>query len=132
MSDLRSVLSRYESAAFAWGRLDCCLFVADVLKELHGVDYAAKWRGTYSTEFGAKRIVVRHGGVEGIARSAFGDMLPPESARDGDPVLLGRKLVERDSIGGALGICQDGQIVYLTERGLARAPLAAAAGCFRV
>jgi len=125
-------LARFESAEFSWGEMDCCLFVADVLKDIHGRDFAEPWRGTYSTEFGAKRIIIKHGGMEGLLSSVFGPMHPAVDARDGDPVLFSGKLIAPDSIGGALGICHRRQIVYLTGRGLARAPLSAATGCFRV
>jgi hypothetical protein len=126
------ILSRYEDACFEWGRLDCCLFVADVLLLLTGRDYAAPWRGTYDSEFGAKRLVIKYGGLGGLAAEAFGDIRLPEEARDGDPVLFTGKFIERDSIGGALGIAHGGQIVYLTQRGLDRAPLTAAVGCWNV
>lgn len=129
---MNHILARFEDAQFEWGRLDCCLFVADVLLELTGKDYAAPWRGSYTSEFGARRLLVKYGGLDGLAREAFGEMRPAFEARDGDPVLFGGKLVERDSIGHALGVAHRGEIVYLTAKGLARAPLSAALGSYRV
>jgi hypothetical protein len=125
-------LAKYDNASFEWGRLDCCLFVADVLLERTGRDYAAEFRGQYDSEFGARRILVKHGGLEGVLRSIFGPMRPPGEAAEGDPVLLSGKIVERDSIGMALGIYDGKEVAYLTRRGLARAPLSYALGVFRV
>lgn len=123
-------LARYANAEFAWGRLDCCLFVADVLKDIHGVDYAKQWRGSYRSQRGALKLVAEYGGVGGLASAAFGPMKPPLLARRGDPVLF-RGSLAPDGIDEALGVC-DGAIVCLTDKGLMRVPMSAAVGCWHV
>jgi hypothetical protein len=46
-----------QSTPFAWGAHDCCLFAADWVRELHGIDLAVGIRGKYTTALGAARIV---------------------------------------------------------------------------
>jgi hypothetical protein len=46
-----------QSRPFVWGEHDCCLFAADWVRELHGIDLAADVRGGYSSALGAARIV---------------------------------------------------------------------------
>ena len=126
------MIEQYRDAEFRWGHMDCCLFVADVLNAQHGKDFAAPFRGTYDTEFGAARIVAKHGGLDGLLSSVFGPMVPAEECGEGSPVLLRRKLVEQDSVSGAVGIINGGKVVYLTQKGLAEAPLSYATGGWRV
>lgn len=127
-----AALDRYRSAEFRWGEMDCCLFVADVLRDLHGKDFAEPWRGTYDTEFGARRLVVKHGGLDGLLSSVFGPMVPVDECGEGSPVLLRQKLVEQDSVGGAVGVIHGGKVAYLTKKGLAEAPLSYVVGGWNV
>jgi hypothetical protein len=46
-----------QSKPFVWGEQDCCLFAADWVHELHGIDLAADVRGAYASALGAARIV---------------------------------------------------------------------------
>lgn len=126
------ILARYKDAEFRYGKLDCCLFVADVIKQLTGKDFAEPWRGKYTTEAGARRMIAEHGNMAGIASSAFGEMLPMSNVRDGSPVLIGPPFVEHDSISEALGICHQSRIYYLTEKGLASVSLLFGRGCWSV
>lgn len=45
------------SEPFAWGRNDCCLFASDCIMAVTGEDLGAEFRGTYSTEREAKKIL---------------------------------------------------------------------------
>lgn len=130
--NLPEAIEKHRDATFQFGALDCCLFVADVLQDVHGVDHAAPWRGKYRTATGALRLVKKHGGVAGIASEAFGKMHPPLLARRGDPVLIGPPYVEQDGIDAALGIFDGHGVIYLADRGLARAPLNAILGAWHV
>lgn len=129
---LTEVLEGYREAEFDYGRLDCCLFVANVIRDYTGKDWAARWRGRYSSEFGALRMVAEHGDLEGLASYAYGEMQPMSRARDGDPAIIGPPFCEHDTIGAAMGICHNGRIVYLTEKGLASVPQSFGKGCFNV
>lgn len=108
------------------------MFVADFLKASTGRDYAARWRGTYSTKLGAMRLLRRYGGMVGLASAAFGDPVPRLHARRGDPVLVGGPYIEQDGIGEALGICDGPEAVCLTENGLVRVPMTEAKAAWHV
>ncbi|WP_238192514.1 DUF6950 family protein [Methylobacterium frigidaeris] len=53
---------------FAWGSLDCSLFMAGWVRARTGIDPAAALRGRYATERGALRLARRLGGMEAVAR----------------------------------------------------------------
>jgi hypothetical protein len=66
MTSAASLADDLQAAAgkrFAWGECDCCLFVADWIKAVHGFDPAAGWRGVYSDERGARRALAMSGGL---------------------------------------------------------------------
>lgn len=42
---------------FEYGVRDCCLFAANWIELLTGVDVAAEYRGKYTTELGAARLI---------------------------------------------------------------------------
>lgn len=125
-ADLPKILARYQDAEFKWGELDCCLFAADVLKELHGVDYAATWRGRYSSCFGALRMIARHGSLAGLVSSVFGNMQPPLLARRGDLVIAAMPE------GDAVGIADGNEAAFMSDKGLVRVPLKLCKGSWSV
>lgn len=77
MAGLEAALEAYFDRAlalpFAFGAADCCLFGADWVRERLGLDPASAWRG-YRGERGAARLLARHGGVIGLARTGFGSV----------------------------------------------------------
>jgi len=129
---LSEALVKYKNAEFNYGDIDCCLFVANVLRDTTGKDFAAPWRNFYKNEFGALRIIAGHGSLMALACSAFGRIHPIAEARSGDPVLIGPPLVARDSIAQGLGICNGTSVSYLTEDGLADASILLGLGCWHV
>lgn len=74
--------------AFAWGRHDCFLWVADAVHALTGRDPAADLRGTYSTACGALRRLRALGGMQALAAQRFGPQVPVAQAQAGAVVLL--------------------------------------------
>jgi hypothetical protein len=91
---------------FAWGAQDCCLFAADGIAEITGVDLAAELRG-YTTALGAARRARAAGASSG---DPYGVQLWPE--RSGlpeiQPSLAGRGdlvLVSTAPDGGVRGLC---------------------------
>lgn len=104
---------------FAWGRQDCCLFAADVLLAITGVDFAAPLRG-YASEAEAKAIVDAHGGsLAALVDSLLGAerRVHPAHAWRGDPVL-----VELDA-GPTLGVVLGATVAAAGARGLVAVPL---------
>ncbi|QBQ72940.1 hypothetical protein QJV43_gp24 [Serratia phage Serbin] len=97
-----------EKVKFEWGKHDCCLFAADVVMAMTGVDYASEFRGKYSTEIGAKRLLAKanEDGLTGVLDGKFAQVDLPYVQR-GDLVM-----VQTDA-GPALGIYWSGQSVWL-------------------
>jgi hypothetical protein len=65
--DRRAALDRALQAAMAtasemqWGRDDCALWCANILREALGYDGAARFRGRYRTRIGAARVLGQAG-----------------------------------------------------------------------
>lgn len=90
---LEAFLAAAEGRRFAWGRWDCCLFAAAGIQALTGADLARGLRGRYRSLPGALRLLARHGGVAGLAKTLAARYgIPawdsPAQARRGDVVLL--------------------------------------------
>ena len=92
-------LSDWEPRLYAWfdtcattphdyGRHDCGLFVAGGVAAMTGFDFAAPFRGRYSTALGATRALRRHGGgdMAAVLTRALGDPVPRAFAHRGDIV----------------------------------------------
>jgi hypothetical protein len=103
---------------FEWGTNDCCLFAANGVLAMTGIDYAQPYRG-YKTAKGALGKL-KGIGVEGVATKAWGEPIPVELAHRGDPVLL-------DSGEGlALGLCIGHKIAAIGPKGVLYLPMAVA------
>jgi hypothetical protein len=103
---------------FCWGQHDCCLFAADAVKAITGIDRAAPWRGTYFTELQAARVLKDLGGLAALASQA-GDERPPLSAQLGDIGLV------FDGSRELLGVCVGPNWLVPGTYGLAALPLRA-------
>jgi hypothetical protein len=105
--DLLSRYLRQERAeAFAWGsgNRDCMLFVAGWVRCVAGVDFAAPWRDTYSTEAESVALLDELGGYQALLSHFLGEPAPAgEAAQRGDVGLL----VHRD---GATGLICTGKM----------------------
>ena len=55
---------------FAWGVHDCCLFAADAIEAMHGVDIADDFRGKYSDQVSAMELIKTVTGGSTIADAA--------------------------------------------------------------
>jgi hypothetical protein len=88
---------------FAWGRQDCCMFAADAVVMMTGIDPAVEVRGRWDSALSAGRLLRSLGGVEEAVRAAcarcgFAELAPPLAGR-GDIVLTDT------AAGPAAGIC---------------------------
>lgn len=84
-------MDRAASEPMAWGRDDCALWCADVILEALGYDPAQSFRGRYSTQLGARRIL-RAGGLLGALRATARrhrwHWVKPDAAEVGDIGLI--------------------------------------------
>jgi hypothetical protein len=86
-SRFAALVAAARARPFAWGSHDCCLWAADAVQAVTGRDPAAQWRGTYSSEIGAFRVVLALGGLPAIA-ALGGVEIPPGLAIQGDVGLV--------------------------------------------
>lgn len=117
-------LAQRRHQRFQWGVQDCCLFVADAVRELYGVDPAEGLRG-YRSERGAARIVRQLGGVAGIGASRFGAACEVLQAQVGDVLLV--HTGSRDS----LALCVGAHWLAPGAAGLVAGPLSEARSAWR-
>lgn len=104
---------------FVWGKTDCCLWVADILKALHGVDYAENLRGTYSSrrDFAALLIKEEKKNLLELLIPILGIPVKGSSAK------LGHPLLTRVGEETALGMCYGTYGLFLTDAGYTRRSL---------
>lgn len=123
------------SRPFVWGEFDCCLFVADIIAAMTGVDVAADFRGRYSTATGALRLVKKSGGdLDGLAETVFSGLgIDPLSS----PLMAGRGDILRlilpdnmENFGGMGAVCLGREVAFLTEAGIETLPITMAARKF--
>lgn len=101
---LAAALESRRATAFAWGRNDCAIFAADMVKAITGKDFAAGFRGTYRSKRKALAMLEANGWA---SLEALGDHFLPratERLQRGDVVLYDGRF------GPFLGIYWAGQI----------------------
>lgn len=81
---LNAVMKAAIERPFSWGQHDCCLFAADCAEAITGNDFAAGWRGTYDSETGAKKAILRGGGSLEKVLARYLDEVPVKLAQRGD------------------------------------------------
>lgn len=125
---LAAAIETRRREAFAWGRQDCGLLVADCLQAMTGIDIASPFRGRYGSAEEA-RAVLRAAGCRDAAAyvASLLEEIPPLRARAGDVAAF--RLPEG---GWSLGIVQGERVAVLRPDGLGTVPLTDAARAFRV
>ncbi|MBE5251833.1 DUF6950 family protein [Mixta mediterraneensis] len=109
---LVTLIKAAEKWPFLWGEHDCCLFAADCVKAMCGEDFAAEFRGTYDSETGAKKALLRGGGSLEKVMARFLDEVKPALAQRGDIAVIenaGRRCA---------GVIYGGAVWVPGERGL--------------
>ncbi|WP_449397327.1 DUF6950 family protein [Enterobacter ludwigii] len=81
---LIAVIRAAEKRPFLWGEHDCCLFAADCAEAMTGDNFANGWRGTYDSETGAKKALLRGGGSLENVLAKYLDEVPMKMAQRGD------------------------------------------------
>lgn len=81
---LIAVIRAAEKRPFLLGEHDCCLFAADCAEAMTGDNFADGWRGTYDSETGAKKALLRGGGSLEKVLAKYLDEVPVKMAQRGD------------------------------------------------
>ncbi|ORC19861.1 hypothetical protein B1H42_16565 [Enterobacter cloacae subsp. cloacae] len=85
---LIAVIRAAEKRSFLWGEHDCCLFAADCAEAMTGENFADGWRGTYDSETGAKKALLRGGGSLEKVLAKYLDEVPVKMAQRGDIAIV--------------------------------------------
>ena len=117
------------TSPFVWGENDCCLFAADCVEIITGINLAGDYR-SYKTKAEALHLLKKYGGVAGIAEviaKQHGILeIPPLNAQRGDVCLfdIGR--------GDTLGIVAGEHIFAPGKDGLLGLPILQAKRAWRI
>ena len=117
---LAPVIAAAQAARFAWGEHDCCVFAADCVQALTGVDLLAPVRGRYRSAYTAARLVTAEGGLQAAVSRVLGAE-PHEDfahARRGDLVAI--EMPEACAFRHALGVVVGSSALVPLEIGLQR------------
>lgn len=108
---LSDFIEKTRSDPFEWGENDCALWCASAVEHETGFDPAADLRGTYSTRFGCRQVVMAAGGLVPLIapRMAWHGM----RELDGDGVAI--LTLDRRQM---CGLILDGRAVLRMETGL--------------
>lgn len=112
---LAGVISDHETRPFAWGRADCCLFVARAIDAMTDSDLEAQLAPLYQDEPGALRLIADSGSLEAAVSRFLGEPIEAFANR-GDAVLID------GGEGDAVGICVGLYVVAMGPEGLHRVP----------
>lgn len=112
-------------APFEWGSNDCCLWVADAVLAMTGIDPAHDIRGAYKTARGAASALRMHGGLAG-AGERCGTPIPPLCAAAGDVGIV------NDGESDLLAVCNGDVWLAVAKNGLGMMSLSAARKAWRV
>jgi hypothetical protein len=124
---LAAFLKHRQSQPFCWGKNDCCLFAADAIQVITGVDHASEFRGRYTTAIGAKRALIRYGkgDIKHTFNAKFGKPIGGLNASRGDISLV--NINGEDIVGVVFG-----NIYVVSEPGLLQLPLSQALGIWSI
>jgi hypothetical protein len=122
---LAAQLKEARNKEFEWGKHDCCLFAANVVKAITGKDYAKDFRGKYHSEKEAEELIQAAGGLEKIV-SSFLPSIPPLTAQRGDVLMF------LTPMGPALGVCGGDKGFFVLKKGLISIPIRKCQKAWRV
>jgi hypothetical protein len=124
------VLDEFEHAPFAYGRRDCCQFVAACLLAQTGVDYSSKF-GQYNSKEGALQFIAQYGSLQNVMSSAISQQpIAGNKAQKGDIVYA--ELVGEQFRTPTLGLCAGDYLIFVGKAGLVGRDLSAAICAWRI
>ena len=132
---LAEFLFKRKDSSFRYGRNDCCLFVADAIERMTGVDPAEQFRAQYRSKAEANNILIQFGGghiletVQKLTKNYGMPEINIKSAGRGDIAL-----VVNGSRGDVLGVVDmtGEQVAIPGTKGLVYFPMIALKKAWRV
>lgn len=106
---------------FKWGAQDCCMFAADSIYVMTGIDILEEYRNKYSSAKGAQKILDEHGGTLSkfltvVCRKHGLKKAEPNIAQNGSLCLI------KTDIGDAAAILWNGKVWAQGPDGVITAP----------
>ena len=106
---------------FKWGKQDCCMFAANCIQNICGVDILEEYRGQYSTEDEAQVFIDEKGGtlskfLTQVCRKYKLSKVHPKKAQNGSLCLV------NTDIGDTAGILWNGKVWAQGPKGVITAP----------
>ena len=124
---LVAYLTTVAGKPFGYGTHDCALFAAGAVEAMTGNDWAADYRGRYSTLKEGLKLLDQGALRDHVALlDARLESIPPAFAAVGDIAVIGEDGTR------ALGIFEGESILVLRETGLGHVPRADAVAAYRV
>ena len=127
---LHEAIEQHRRKAFAFdSQSDCAMFAADCVLAMTGEDLAADFRGRYSTQTGAIRVLKAEGfnSLADLVASHLED-IHPIRARVGDVAFIS----DDSPFGGALGIVIGENVATCHSAGIGSVPRTLMTRAFRV
>ena len=127
-SAMYAAIEEKRNQPFIWGSSDCCLFVADIIEAMTGIDIATGLRGKYDSLESAE-IILNGPLVEFMDRAMkFYNIeeIPLSYAGRGDMVVF------NSTLGQTLGILDGTQIISMGYEGIVMAPRGEAFKAWRI
>lgn len=122
---MNAAIDAKRAAAAEWGVFDCCLFPADVVQAMTGVDCAAEFRGKYTDADGAFALIQPYGGtlatlLEDLAeRHGWTEWPHVNYAQRGDVLLLSPNVIAGEArFGGVMAICIGHRAMFVGQHRL--------------
>lgn len=106
-------IEEHRTLPFAWGKHDCCLFAANSVFAITGIDYAKDFRDTYNSTSSAARVIAKFGDLESVAIHLLG--YPPVSVMYAD---IGDVILTNQDGRDLLAVCNGSTMLAPGEHGL--------------
>jgi len=131
---LSEFIFKRTNSVFKYGQNDCCLFVADAVEKITGVDIAEEFRGQYNTKAEAYKLLMNFSGgaveetFKTLSRQYGFHEISPNYAGRGDIVLV------EGEMGDAVGIVDmtGEQVAIPAIKGLISFPMIAIKKAWRI
>lgn len=108
--DAADIIDRHvelvEGHPIRWGRDDCAMWVAAVLRDLHGTDLGKGWRKLYRSEGGARRALDGGSLLKAVARTCRKHGWTRQAPSEAQPGDLGMFATVADGL--ACAVCLRG------------------------
>src|SRR6478609_10109074 len=110
-SRMFDVIAEHAERPFAWGKDDCCLFVARVWDAMNDTSHELTLQIAYHDEPSALAFIESHGDLKSAVTAFLGEPIEARATR-GDAVMI------NGGLDMAMGICLGSEVVAMGPTGL--------------